>query len=301
MVVDCGAPRTLIGENHLQAYVKCHSLSNDELTIIPCKQRFKFGPSQIFTSTEKAVIPIAFKVGDDFVRKFIEAFVVKADVPFLLGLDTMKQWRVMIDMEDEIMVFRSFEIDVKMSRNSGGHFILPLQKVEEWSTVDTVLYMKKEKEVLTYAKIKKVHENTNHKSEENLLHAYKEANFLDDSVRKLIKKVCENCKVCQEFKRSQSKPRVALPKVTDFNQVVTLDLKQFGGKNVLWAVDSFTRFIQGIVVANKKSTTILEALSSVWCLRFGYPNQGFWADNGSEFQNREMFELMSKLGLKIEY
>ena len=52
-------------------------------------------------------------------------------------------------------------------------------------------------------KIKKVHVNTNHKSEENLLHAYKQANLLTDEVRKSIKSVCETCVVCQKYKRSQ--------------------------------------------------------------------------------------------------
>ena len=46
---------------------------------------------------------------------------------------------------------------------------------------------------------------------------------------------------------------------------------------------------------------MVEAVQSVWCLRFGYPTRGFWADNGNEFQNAEMFEFMSKLGLKIEF
>ena len=278
-----------------------HKLTNNDLEIYPCKQRFKFGPSQTFISTEKAIIPICFKVKNGFAQKSVEAFVIKADVPFLLGLNTMKHWRVLLDMESEEMEFRMFDISVGMSRNAGGHLAVPLQKVEEWSTAETVLFMKKEDQICTFEKIKRVHENTNHKSEENLLHAYREANVLDDNVRKLIKKVCENCKICQKFKKSQSKPKVALPKVTDFNQVVTLDLKQFDGKNVLWAVDSFTRFIQGIVINNKKAETVIEALSSVWCLRFGYPNHGFWADNGSEFQNKEMCELMSKLGLRIEF
>ena len=134
-----------------------------------------------------------------------------------------------------------------------------------------------------------------------MLHAYKEANVLTDEIRKTIKRVCETCKVCQRFKKSQSKPKVALPKVTDFNQVVTLDLKQFGDKYVLWAVDSFTRFIQGTVLKNKKAETVMEAVHSIWCLRFGYPSQGFWADNGKEFQNKDMVELMSKIGLKIEF
>ena len=301
MVIDCGAPKTLIGEKYLSEYMKRHSLNNEDLLKTPCKQGFKFGPSQVVVCTEKAVIPICFKVRDGFVQKSVEAFVIQADVPFLLGLNTMKQWQVLIDIESDEMIFRSFDINVKMSRNNGGHLIVPLQKVEEWSTTDTVLFMKSNNDVTTFDKIKKIHENTNHKSEVNLLHAYKEANLLNDEVRKSIKKVCMNCRVCQKFSKSQSKPKVSLPKVTDFNQVVTLDLKQFGGKNVLWAVDSFTRFIQGIVISNKRADTVVEALCSVWCLRFGYPTHGFWADNGSEFQNKEMSELMSKLGLRIEF
>ena len=149
--------------------------------------------------------------------------------------------------------------------------------------------------------MRKVHVNTNHKSEANLLHAYKQANLLTDEVRRLIKKVCENCSICQKLQKSQSKPKVALPKVTDFNQIVTLDLKLFGDRYVLWLVDSFTRFIQGCVLKNKQAETVVEAVQSVWCLRFGYPSRGFWADNGNEFQNKDMSEFMSKLGLKIEF
>ena len=301
LVVDCGAPKTLIGKKHLKEYMKHHSLVDEDVEKVPCKQRFKFGPSQTYISTEKAKIPIVMKVKNGFSMKTVEAFVIQAEVPFLLGLNTMKQWRVLMDMESEEMIFRSLNIDVKMVRNDGGHLTVPLQKVEEWSTVETVMFMKTEDDVCSFAKVKKVHENTNHKSEQNLLHAYKEGNYLTDEVRKVIRKVCENCKVCQKLKKSQSKPKVALPKVTDFNQVVTLDLKQFAGKNVLWAVDSFTRFIQGIEINNKRAETVIDAISEVWSLRFGYPTRGFWADNGSEFQNKEMVELMSKLNLKIEF
>ena len=253
MVVDCGAPKTLIGEKYLREYLREHNLENEDIEKIPCNQRFKFGPSQIYISTEKARIPIAMKSKDGYTRKFVEAFVIQADVPFLLGLNTMKQWRIMMDMESEELVFRAFDITVKMMRNDGGHLTVQLEKVEEWSTAETVMFMKSEDEVCSFTKIKKVHENTNHKSEGNLLHAYKEGNYLTDEVRKVIKKVCENCTVCQRLKKSQSKPKVALPKVTDFNQVVTLDLKQFEGKNVLWAIDSYTGFIQGVVINYKKA------------------------------------------------
>ena len=76
---------------------------------------------------------------------------------------------------------------------------------------------------------------------------------------------------------------MAIPKALDFNQIVTLDLKQFKEGHVLWLVDGFTRFIQGIVLKNKEGTTIVDAIHDGWICRFGFPSQGFWTDNGLEF------------------
>merc|ERR1711867_321112 len=51
---------------------------------------------------------------------------------------------------------------------------------------------------------------------------------------KLIKQVVRDCKICQKFGRSMVKPKIALPNLSSFNEVVTLDLKQFGDKYVLY-------------------------------------------------------------------
>ena len=42
MVVDCGAPKTLIGERYLKEYMKQNGLKEDELGKNPCKLRFRF-------------------------------------------------------------------------------------------------------------------------------------------------------------------------------------------------------------------------------------------------------------------
>ena len=92
------------------------------------------------------------------------------------------------------------------------------------------------------------------------------------------------------------RPKVALPRATSFNEIVTLDLKQFGNKHVLWCIDSFTRFIQGKLLRNKKAETILNPINECWNLSFGIPAVGFYADNGTEFKNIKMDEFISNQG-----
>ena len=71
------------------------------------------------------------------------------------------------------------------------------------------------------------------------------------------------------------KPKVSLTKVGSFNEVVTLDLKEFGSKYVLWCIDLFTRFIQGRLIPNKKADTIVNEINDCWNMPFGIPKIGY--------------------------
>jgi hypothetical protein len=124
---------------------------------------------------------------------------------------------------------------------------------------------------------------------------------LDSKVRKNIKEVVEMCKVCQQYKRSQGRPKVSLPKVTDFNEIVSMDLKQFAGVNMLWLICSFTRLRQGVVLKDKEAETVVDALNTTWNWRLTFPSVGYWADNSSEFVNKEMCEYAAKFGFKINF
>ena len=118
---------------------------------------------------------------------------------------------------------------------------------------------------------------------------------------KTIRKVVKDCKIYQKFGRSMVKPKVALPRATSFNEIVILDLKQFGNKYVLWCIDAFTRFVQGKLLNDKKAEMIVNAINESWNLAFGIPGIGYYGDNGTEFKNIKMDELVSKLGISISY
>ena len=75
-----------------------------------------------------------------------------------------------------------------------------------------------------------------------------------------IERVVNDCKVCQKFQKSIARHCVTFPKASSFNETVTLDLKEFGSKYVLWMIDSFSRFMVGKLINNKRADTIMQAV-----------------------------------------
>ena len=66
-------------------------------------------------------------------------------------------------------------------------------------------------------------------------------------------------------------------------------------------IDSFTCFIQGKLIMNKKADTIIDVVNTTWNLNVGFPSVGFFADNGGEFANTKLDKLTSRLGLTVKF
>ena len=109
--------------------------------------------------------------------------------------------------------------------------------------------------------------------------AYRNAGWMSPELANIIDRVINDCKVCQKFQKSVGRPRVTLPKASLFKEVINLDLKEFGSKYVLWMIDSFSRFIVGKLLNNKKVDTIIQAIMDSWCISVGFPSYGFFVDN----------------------
>ena len=138
----------------------------------------------------------------------------------------------------------------------------------------------KEGYLCSFRAVRKVHEVNRHKGKEQLLAAYRNAGWMSPGLANIIDHVVNDCKVCQKFQRSVARLRVTLPKASSFNEVVTLDLKEFGSKYLLWMIDSFSRFIVGKLLNNKKVDTIIQAIMDSWCMSVGFPSYRFFGDNG---------------------
>ena len=106
--------------------------------------------------------------------------------------------------------------------------------------------------------------------------AYRNSRRMSPELASIVERVVNDCKVCQKFQKSVARPRVTLPKSTSFNEVVMLDLKEFGSKQVLWMIDSFSRFMVGKILSNKKADTIIQEIMDNWCMNLGFQTCGFF-------------------------
>ena len=242
---------------------------------------------------------------------FIDVHVVDGKVPFLFGKDTGELWEANLNMKKQYL-------DLKFSENEenifpcptiGSHYKIKLHDLKEWQLKETVQLAEevfltqeeKKEKLVTFETIKKIHETTNHKNAKDMMWAFKGANLMDSELRQKIQDVVTECKVCKKFKKTFPRPKATLPKSTEFNQIVTLDLKFFEKTPVLWLVDSCTRFIKGVTLKNKEAPTIIKAIHEYWICNFGFPSIRFWADNGTEFANITLSELATKANFEINY
>merc|ERR1712105_220626 len=182
-----------------------------------------------------------------------------------------------------------------------SHLVIKLELVGKWKDEDAVFLVQEEEDIKTLKAVTKIHKVLNHKSKEQMLYAFQNAGKLDKTTRANIEKVLEKCEICKKNSRSKSKPSVAIPRATDFNSIVSINLKSVGHKYILWMICSFTKFMKGVVIKDKNPDTIIKALHNSWCMDIGYPTIGWWCDNGGEFRNAKMEEFVNKLGLTINF
>ena len=91
IIVDIGAPVSLVGKEWIERYLREHEIDLESLHMEKCEQMFRFGPSKKYVSKEMVELPMLVKMtdGNEDVLK-IAAYIVDAEVPFLVGKKTLE-------------------------------------------------------------------------------------------------------------------------------------------------------------------------------------------------------------------
>ena len=94
------------------------------------------------------------------------------------------------------------------------------------------------------------------------------------------------------------KPIVGLRLADNFNEVVSMDLKEYihGESWILHLIDTATRYSAACLINTKKQDEIVKKIFSMWITYFGAPCK-FLSDNGGEFANATFREMNEKLNV----
>ena len=281
MIVDSGCPRSLMGAQELKQLKNIVEVTEFRVR----DEGFRFGPSRIYNSNQKAKLKMQVGIN----KLEWDFFIVDGNVPILVGNDIMDPLGGIIDMEERKLVLPRADMEIPIVKTNGGHFVIPVKSVAgndannvKGDEADAVMIMMlEEKEDIEDIKeihdlvghstfvalaltedeetqVKKVHRYFGHRSSRRIWELFAKAKQLGGK-KKAVMEVIENCKTCSDFKKSPPRPKVGLPVTDNFNQVVGLDLKvvdKTKGEYILWMVDLFTKMIKGKYIKNKFPETI---------------------------------------------
>ena len=302
-LVDCACPNTVAGKKWIEDF--CSELDDDEksrITVSESEKVFKFGGGEKRKSLGKVVFPC--HIGEMNIK--ISAEVIEADLPLLLGNSFLKKIDAVLYIAREKAMIMGKE--TKMRETPSGHFSiqleLPRTGVEYCRTVECLISSipSENNNELTLENIEKLHHYFGHRSKQ-LAQLIKNSNKYSETVQKLLDQVESKCTSCKLNQKSKPKPKVAFPRATKCNEVVSLDLKEYKSgayKYIMYAVDLFSRFTVGGLITDKKPATVGTTLLEKWVAPMGLM-KFIHSDRGGEFCCEELTEIAEYLGVRSTF
>ena len=140
---------------------------------------------------------------------------------------------------------------------------------------------------------KRLHCQFGHASVQKLQKLVKVSSIKDDELLNLLDVIEKNCKICIKYKKPSLKPAARFSLSKEFNDVISMDLKNINGMTLLHIIDNATIFSLAAVVKSKRQEEIVDIFIKHWIAIFGAPGM-IISDNGREF-NDNLFTSMAEI------
>ena len=281
--------------------------------------QIKFGGGEKRIS--KGVVIFPCNIGGRNIKLRTE--VVDAEFPLLLGNTFLKKAGAVLNIRGEKA--RIFGNEVDMKETSSGHFTLtvcsPIQgKVFVKSIMDVsskgfddsihaekqitgCLMNEQMSDELTYKDIVKLHHVFGHVSVRKLEKLISDSKRLTEKVKGFLNDVEEKCDSCKVHRKAKPRPAVSLPRTSKFNQIVSMDLKQYKDKNndyILYLVDLFSRLTVGSFIQGKNPSLVGEVIMEKWIANFGRMEM-IHSDRGGEFCCSKLADIAEYIGVRSSF
>ena len=299
-LLDCGCTSDVCGVDWMYSLLDCLNESSRKKVIVsPGTKTYRFGGGEVLKS--KSVVTFPCIIAEH--EYTLTCDVVDSKIPLLLSLNTMKKMEILLDLvNDRAKIFGKW-IDV--NRTTAGHYALDITSPDVRSedvevcflTLENLSDEEKEKT------LRKLHRQFGHPTKEKWQKFIANFKGWKEDYKGIIDKIYDKCKVCPQFRKSPPRPVVSMPVASNFNEVVTLDLKEYKVKDyryILHMIDAYTRFTVSVLIKDKKSETISDAILRNWVGASYGVFKRMWTDVGGEFNAEEIKQLSDCLGIHID-
>ena len=317
-VIDTTCTTTVCGQKWLDRYIE--SLDEKERLTVKSKstnKMFRFGDG--VRTKSKSCVTIPAQIGETKCNIVTE--VVESDIPLLLGKPSLKRAKTFLDLPHDQAIM--FDKPVVLDLTSTGHYCIniasterrqnrsmtraEMDKVHE-NNIDMeavcqseILFLKDKVKVSDQKQqLVKLHKQFGHASAEKLEQLLHNAGINKLEITQVLKEIVEECDICARYQKTPSRPVVGLPKATDFNETVAVDLHQLE-KNLwyLHIIDEFTRFSMGAIMTSKRPSEFVQKFITNWISIFGSPKR-LQSDNGGEFNNAEVHDMCENFNIEVQ-
>ena len=303
-VLDCGCSKTVVGVKWLDKYNKKLPVEvAASLKVERSERVYQFGGGE--TRSSRGCVSLPTMIGDKKVSIKVE--IVEAEIPLLIGSNSMQAAKALLDFGEMKAVF--FEEEIQMYKVGSGLFCIDLMAnnmechindtKERDTAVEQALLVEENIDEKT---LKRLHHVFGHTSVEKLRKFVEKTGKLDQVTRKLLEKIGKNCDACIKCGRKKPRPKAAIPRVDKPNQIVTVDLKDYDTNDpqrryICYFIDMHSRLTLGDFIPDKKPEQIVEVLVSKWIHNYGMMG-GLHSDIGGEMSNKILEDVAANLTIK---
>lgn len=78
-----------------------------------------------------------------------------------------------------------------------------------------------------------------------------------------LEKITSNCVTCKKYAKTPAKRVLSLLRARCFNDLLSLDLKKWRGKIILYMIDHWRRLTFGCIVKSKRPFEIVDAVLDI--------------------------------------
>ena len=260
---------------------------------LPSTSVIRFGEGEPQESMGTLILPISI-AGQNL---FLHTEVVKTNIPCLLSNEAMEQVGMIINLEKQKVSFKGESVPIVKVRS--GHSCIrfgnfDMREKDEYYAMITM----KEHQKYDYKTLYKIHDVLGHPGKTVMERMF---DLAGREEKEALQKVYDKCATCLIHRRPKTRPKVCPPIASNFNDVVTMDLKIDNVHNTirLYLVDAFSKYMAGYLIKNKNPESIIKPFLESWILtRFGAP-RAILSDCGGEFVNSKMKSLCESFNIKM--